>query len=124
MELQISHTYETGHYMLTKTVLNNPERILMNYLKNHRGAELLTLLGYCNVYGSITPPNTGSVKLHESFFFNPIGTYRHVGYKNGKWHDVIWYGRIIRNITEMPDKPTPIKDADYTAINYILNSSF
>lgn len=86
--------------------------------------ELLKFLGYCNVYGGITLPNTGSVKLHESFFFNPVGTYRHVGYKNGKWHDVIWYERIIRNINEMPDKPTPLKDADYKAINSILNSSF
>ena len=39
----------------------------------------------------ITLPNPGSIALHERFGFTPIGTFREVGFKFGKYWDVRWY---------------------------------
>jgi hypothetical protein len=41
-----------------------------------------------NAYAGIALPNPSSVGLHESFGFESIGTYRRVGFKFDRWHDV------------------------------------
>lgn len=48
-----------------------------------------------NAYAGITLPNEGSVALHESLGFYPIGVFQEVGYKKGRWHDVGWWQRPI-----------------------------
>lgn len=53
--------------------------------------ELLVLQGFFNAYAGITLPNPGSVGLHESMGFTPVGVYRGTGYKLGAWHDVGWW---------------------------------
>ena len=58
--------------------------------------EDLESLGYCNAYAGITLPSDGSIALHRAFGFQPIGTFRRVGYKFGRWHDVAWYHRTLR----------------------------
>ncbi len=52
---------------------------------------ILVAQGYYNAYAGITLPNAGSVGLHESVGFKPLCVYRHVGYKQGAWHDVGWW---------------------------------
>lgn len=66
---------------------------------------LLELQGYVNAYAGIALPNPASVRLHESMGFDPVGTYRKVGYKRGEWHDVRWYERSIGEHAEEPDPP-------------------
>lgn len=39
----------------------------------------------------ITLPNPGSVGLHESFGFEPVGVWRAIGWKAGAWRDVGWW---------------------------------
>lgn len=39
----------------------------------------------------ITLPNDGSVGLHESFGFEPVGVWRAIGWKAGAWRDVGWW---------------------------------
>jgi L-amino acid N-acyltransferase YncA len=39
----------------------------------------------------ITLPNAGSVGLHESLGFEPVGIYRGIGWKAGAWRDVGWW---------------------------------
>ena len=36
----------------------------------------------------VTLPNSGSVGLHESIGFKPVGVFTQVGYKFDQWHDV------------------------------------
>ncbi len=48
-------------------------------------------LGYLNAYAGIALPNAASVRLHESLGFAPVGVFRHVGFKFGRWHDVGWW---------------------------------
>jgi L-amino acid N-acyltransferase YncA len=52
--------------------------------------------GFCNAYAGITLPNESSVGLHRSVGFQLIGTFKAVGRKFGKWHDVAWYQRTLR----------------------------
>jgi phosphinothricin acetyltransferase len=40
------------------------------------------------VFGGITLPNEPSVRLHRSFGFEPVGVYREVGRKFGRYWDV------------------------------------
>jgi len=52
--------------------------------------DLLRRQGYINAYAGITLPNEGSRRLHESLGFLPVGVYPRIGFKSGKWHDVVW----------------------------------
>jgi L-amino acid N-acyltransferase YncA len=40
-------------------------------------------------------PNEASVHLHRATGFEPIGTYRRIGWKHGAWHDVAWMQRAL-----------------------------
>ena len=53
--------------------------------------------GFCNAFAGITLPNEPSVKLHTAMGFQPIGTFRSIGWKFGRWHDVAWLQRQLRD---------------------------
>ena len=59
--------------------------------------EELAHKGFCNAYAGITLPNEGSAALHQSVGFEPIGVFKAVGRKFGKWQDVAWFQRTLRN---------------------------
>lgn len=59
--------------------------------------EILTDQGFCNAYAGITLPNAGSIALHRSVGFDPIGIFKSVGWKFGRWHDVAWFQRALRD---------------------------
>lgn len=56
----------------------------------------LTEKGFCNAFAGITLPNEPSVQLHAAMGFLPIGTFRSIGWKFGRWHDVAWFQRQLR----------------------------
>lgn len=51
--------------------------------------------GFHAAFAGITLPNPGSVALHESVGFKPVGVYHEVGRKFGRWHDVGWWGLTL-----------------------------
>jgi phosphinothricin acetyltransferase len=60
--------------------------------------ELLSILaaeGFHAAFAGIALPNPGSVALHQSVGFTPIGVFRQVGFKFGQWHDVGWWERLL-----------------------------
>jgi phosphinothricin acetyltransferase len=59
--------------------------------------EALIARGYCNAFAGATLPNDASVALHRRVGFEPIGVFRRVGYKFGRWHDVAWMQRGLRD---------------------------
>jgi phosphinothricin acetyltransferase len=63
---------------------------------------------FYNAYAGITLPNAASVGLHEAMGFRPIGRYRAVGYKLGKWHDVGYWELSLRSRSEQPAEPRAI----------------
>ncbi len=58
--------------------------------------EDLTRKGFCNAYAGIALPNDGSIALHLGSGFEPIGVFKAVGRKFGKWHDVAWFQKTLR----------------------------
>lgn len=71
---------------------------------------ILRALGYVNVYAGITLPNPASVALHEAMGMEPLGVYRHTGYKLGEWHDVGWWRGLLQPLPTQPQPPQPIGD--------------
>ena len=53
--------------------------------------------GFCNAFAGVALPNDASVGLHRSVGFEPIGTFRGVGRKFGRWYDVAWFQRRLRD---------------------------
>ena len=62
-------------------------------------------LGYYRAFAGITLPNEPSVRLHEKIGFRPIGVYRRVGFKLGKWHDVGWWSLDLLPEGSPPAEP-------------------
>ena len=55
----------------------------------------LAQLGYCNAFAGITQPNESSMALHRAVGFEYIGTFKSVGRKFDRWHDVAWFQRKL-----------------------------
>jgi L-amino acid N-acyltransferase YncA len=65
-------------------------------------------LGYYRAFAGITLPNEASVRLHEKIGFRPIGVYRRVGFKLGRWHDVGWWSLDLLPEEDTPSEPRSI----------------
>ena len=63
--------------------------------------------GFCEAVAILGCPNLPSEKLHESLGFHLIGTFAKAGFKQGRWHDVKWYGRELCSRAENPADPIP-----------------
>ncbi len=46
-------------------------------------------------YAGVTLPNDASVALHRKFGFTPIGVYKEVGRKFGRYWDVQWFEKAL-----------------------------
>ena len=71
---------------------------------------MLRRQGFFNAYAGIALPNEASVRLHESLGFRPIGVYANVGYKQGGWRDVGWWGLELAPPAPQPREPLPLRD--------------
>jgi phosphinothricin acetyltransferase len=61
--------------------------------------------GFRIAIAGMTLPNEASVGLHQALGFEPVGTYRRIGYKLGGWHDVAWMQ--CRLLDEGGEPPEP-----------------
>jgi len=61
--------------------------------------EALRPLDYYHAFAGITLPNDGSVGVHRSVGFSHVGTFPNVGFKFGRWHDVSWWYRELKDGT-------------------------
>lgn len=52
-------------------------------------------LGLRMACGGVTLPNDASVALHRALGFEPVGTYRRIGWKHGAWRDVAWFQKAL-----------------------------
>ena len=59
--------------------------------------EALKSYDYYTACACITLPNEKSVRLHKAFGFREIGTFHNVGYKAGKWLDVAWFEKPLKD---------------------------
>jgi L-amino acid N-acyltransferase YncA len=63
---------------------------------------LLKRQGFYVLCAGVTLPNPASVALHESLGFVPVGVYKKIGFKHGRWHDVGWWQLALRPQTDSP----------------------
>jgi L-amino acid N-acyltransferase YncA len=70
---------------------------------------LLERQGVYEVCAGVTLPNDASVGLHESMGFRPVGVYRDVAFKFGRWLSVGWWQMSLRPRTDgaAPAEPGP-----------------
>ncbi|MEV4311212.1 N-acetyltransferase family protein [Actinocrispum sp. NPDC049592] len=61
--------------------------------------------GFRTVCAGMTLPNDASVALHRALGFEPVGTYRNIGWKHNAWHDVAWAQREIAPVGDPPAEP-------------------
>ena len=73
------------------------------YLQLHRQ---LVELGYFTAFAGIALPNAGSVALHESVGYRPLGVYEKVGFKFGQWRDVAWWRKELQACDREPTPPS------------------
>ncbi|MDR7555004.1 MAG: N-acetyltransferase family protein [Armatimonadota bacterium] len=86
--------------------------------------EILRLQGFYNAFAGIGLPNPASVGLHEAMGFVPVGVYRNVGFKLGRWHDVGWWQRPLREAGDAPTAPVPFAHLrDATAVADALQAA-
>lgn len=52
-------------------------------------------LGMRMACGGVTLPNDASSALHLAMGFEPVGTYRRIGWKHGGWRDVAWFQKAL-----------------------------
>ena len=71
---------------------------------------VLRLQGFYNAYAGIALPNLASVALHESVGFQPLGVYKHVGFKLGAWRDVGWWQLALQEPAGNPIAPIWFRD--------------
>jgi L-amino acid N-acyltransferase YncA len=70
---------------------------------------ILRLQGAHLAVAGITPPNPGSVGLHQALGFTRIGEFEAMGFKFGSWHGVEWFALELgpRENTPAPLVPLP-----------------
>lgn len=52
-------------------------------------------LGYRALIGGVTSEQTASLRLHERFGFESVARFRDVGFKFGRWLDVVYLERLL-----------------------------
>jgi len=57
--------------------------------------ERLVADGFHAVFAGIALPNEASIALHRACRFEPVGIYREVGFKFGRWIDTSWWQRRL-----------------------------
>jgi len=70
---------------------------------------VVPMQGFVSAFAGITLPNSASVKLHEAMGFLPVGVYRNVGNKLGKWHDVGWWQLPLAEPPSNPLRPLKLE---------------
>jgi phosphinothricin acetyltransferase len=81
---------------------------------------VLEAQGFYNAYAGITLPNPASVALHTAVGFTPVGVYRNIGFKNGRWHDVGWYERALATHSTPDNAPIPLPHIPCDSITELL----
>lgn len=64
--------------------------------------------GIWTLCAGIAEPNPASTALHRAVGFEPVGTYRRIGWRAGAWRDVTWYQLQLRDVGEPQADPRRI----------------
>ena len=84
--------------------------------------EILKLQQVQNVYGIVTAPNPASEGLHRAMGFSLAGCYHGVGYKCGKWQDVLLFEKQLGAHENPPREFVPIGQLDHERLRSVYDS--
>lgn len=73
--------------------------------------DVLRLQGFHLVVAGITQPNPASTSLHQALGFERIGQFDAIGWKQGSWHGVEWYGLELGPRDQAPAPIRPLAEA-------------
>jgi phosphinothricin acetyltransferase len=82
--------------------------------------DLLSIQGYYNIYGVITSDNQISIELHKALGFTEFAVFKNTGYKLGKWYDVTWLVKPLREFTNDVTPPVPINQVSSDVISQVF----
>ncbi|WP_209304962.1 MULTISPECIES: GNAT family N-acetyltransferase [unclassified Gemella] len=74
--------------------------------------EILKMQNIVTIQACITYPNEKSIIFHEKNSFKKVAHFTKVGYKFGKWHDVVWYEKALTKHEDNPGKVKWIGEID------------
>ena len=83
--------------------------------------DLLRLQGLKTAMGCVTAPNPASETMHTALGFRLVGTSFCSGYKNGAWHDVLWYEKALAPYDVPPAPLVPFPSLSDNAISPIMD---
>lgn len=66
---------------------------------------LIGAMGYYTAYAAIALPNEDSVRFHEALGFSPVCTFYKTGNKFGRWLDVLWMDKRLKEPEDGVPKP-------------------
>lgn len=71
--------------------------------------DILRRQNICNLCACITYPNPASIAFHEFFGYKTVAHFTASGYKQGRWHDMVWMekGLCPHNVPPAPFIPFP-----------------
>jgi len=72
--------------------------------------EALLRMGVVTLFGGTTLPNPASEGIYLKSGFERVGVWRDAGYKQGRWHDVGWYQRSLRDVDTEPPPFVPFSE--------------
>lgn len=82
--------------------------------------ELLTMQGVLTAHALVTSPNPASQALHTAMGFRLLAVQDRAGYKNGDWHDVLWYVRELSPRGASPLPPVPLDTLPLPRVEAVL----
>jgi L-amino acid N-acyltransferase YncA len=91
---------ETSIYMAGSGQQRGTGRLLYDAL-----VDTLQAQGFTQAIGVIALPNDASIRLHEQVGFRRAGVYREIGFKMGRWIDVGFWQRELRDSPAGPAPP-------------------
>lgn len=85
------HTVEHSVYVDARYRGQGVGTFLVNAIMEHAYEA-----GYYTLLGGIDGVNVGSIRFHEKLGFEKCGHLRRMGWKFGRWLDVLYYQKFLR----------------------------
>ncbi len=74
--------------------------------------DILSKQGVRKVYAIVTAANEPSVAFHKALGYREALTFSNVGFKHGKWYDVVWLEKQLQPLGAPDRFPTPWEEAE------------
>lgn len=81
----------------------------------------MTWQGYYHLYACITESNDTSMHFHRALGYQEFANFKNSGYKMGKWHDVIWFVKQLKEYSTDPLVPVNCAELPEEQIKILLD---